>query len=461
MNDYYEILGIERNASTAQIKKAYFAMVRKYPPEGYPEKFMEIRAAYETLSNEETRREYNNLVNMPENVKTGLEYAQKLMERGNFKRAISLLESISNMYPDISVVENLLGEAYLNNNNTGKAVKVFEELVKKHPENAGFAGNLAHSYLNRGWHKKAIDAYKRAMELDKDNISLLLGLSKAYMDNDETGRAREILEEALRSNGKEEPGIQVAIYFNLFMIDVKRADLEGMNKGLEKLMLIAQDNEEEKNIIVWALVNMAQNMCEYEIFTPAKVILEAVAKLIPDDENLQELRRSVDNALGFDDEIEKLDGDERYIEGFTGFVESMVLPDEALGEDEFQLEFTRYAAEKDFLEKYIIYKKYINMLMEDYPAIYERLRDYFNRMESHRVRKKRIKECDSFIDKNSALIERVLDRMEMDDYLDDDEFEDSEYYEPQDPFVREEPKIGRNDPCPCGSGKKYKKCCGR
>jgi hypothetical protein len=29
------------------------------------------------------------------------------------------------------------------------------------------------------------------------------------------------------------------------------------------------------------------------------------------------------------------------------------------------------------------------------------------------------------------------------------------------PFVREEPKVGRNDPCPCGSGKKYKHCCGR
>ncbi len=29
------------------------------------------------------------------------------------------------------------------------------------------------------------------------------------------------------------------------------------------------------------------------------------------------------------------------------------------------------------------------------------------------------------------------------------------------PIVREEPKIGRNDPCTCGSGKKYKKCCGR
>ncbi|MCX7025282.1 MAG: YchJ family protein [Spirochaetes bacterium] len=26
-------------------------------------------------------------------------------------------------------------------------------------------------------------------------------------------------------------------------------------------------------------------------------------------------------------------------------------------------------------------------------------------------------------------------------------------------IVRSEPKVGRNDPCPCGSGKKYKKCC--
>jgi len=29
------------------------------------------------------------------------------------------------------------------------------------------------------------------------------------------------------------------------------------------------------------------------------------------------------------------------------------------------------------------------------------------------------------------------------------------------PIYKTEPKIGRNDPCPCGSGKKYKKRCGR
>ena len=50
-------------------------------------------------------------------------------------------------------------------------------------------------------------------------------------------------------------------------------------------------------------------------------------------------------------------------------------------------------------------------------------------------------------------------------YTDDDDdeimYDDFDDYEdiPEMLPVRKEPKIGRNDPCPCGSGKKYKKCC--
>lgn len=32
---------------------------------------------------------------------------------------------------------------------------------------------------------------------------------------------------------------------------------------------------------------------------------------------------------------------------------------------------------------------------------------------------------------------------------------------PVQPVKNEKKDIGRNDPCPCGSGKKYKKCCGK
>ncbi len=34
-----------------------------------------------------------------------------------------------------------------------------------------------------------------------------------------------------------------------------------------------------------------------------------------------------------------------------------------------------------------------------------------------------------------------------------------DHHAPIEQYVRATPKIGRNEPCPCGSGKKHKKCC--
>ena len=39
------------------------------------------------------------------------------------------------------------------------------------------------------------------------------------------------------------------------------------------------------------------------------------------------------------------------------------------------------------------------------------------------------------------------------------EGEDHNHHKPQ-TVIRQSPKVGRNDPCVCGSGKKFKKCCG-
>ncbi len=82
--------------------------------------------------------------------------------------------------------------------------------------------------------------------------------------------------------------------------------------------------------------------------------------------------------------------------------------------------------------------------------------------------------------KSKALLEKLgisddelwddFEDEEYDDY--DDDFEDewtpmddlrlqNTLWERQKPVVREESKVGRNDLCPCGSGKKFKKCCGK
>lgn len=54
------------------------------------------------------------------------------------------------------------------------------------------------------------------------------------------------------------------------------------------------------------------------------------------------------------------------------------------------------------------------------------------------------------------LNERLQERYEIvDDWIETDGWNWMSQEETRQPYVRNTPKIGRNDPCPCGSGKKW------
>ncbi|MBO5255802.1 MAG: molecular chaperone DnaJ [Opitutales bacterium] len=63
--DFYKILGVEKNATAQEIKKAYRKLALKYHPDRNPnnkeaeEKFREVSEAYEVLSNDEKRAKYD------------------------------------------------------------------------------------------------------------------------------------------------------------------------------------------------------------------------------------------------------------------------------------------------------------------------------------------------------------------------------------------------------------------
>lgn len=55
--DPYTVLGLPRRSGPREIKRAYFELVRQYPPETQPNEFKLVRAAYEKLQSDQARAE--------------------------------------------------------------------------------------------------------------------------------------------------------------------------------------------------------------------------------------------------------------------------------------------------------------------------------------------------------------------------------------------------------------------
>lgn len=72
-SDCYEVLGLKNDANNRDIKKAYYALSIVYHPdkntaEGAADKFREIAAAYEVLSDENLRKDYDEIIANPNKV---------------------------------------------------------------------------------------------------------------------------------------------------------------------------------------------------------------------------------------------------------------------------------------------------------------------------------------------------------------------------------------------------------
>ncbi|KYH35261.1 chaperone protein DnaJ [Clostridium tepidiprofundi DSM 19306] len=466
MKDYYEILGINKEASKSEIKKAYFKMIRKFPPDIYEEEFIEIREAYETLSNEKTKEEYDLLIRVSGVVREKFELAKELMSEGDIIGAIDLLEDIEKEYPNILVHKLLLGEAYMLNGNTGKAIKLYKRLVKKEPKNAAFRGHLANAYLERGFNRKAVKEYEKAIEIDEDNISFWLGLASAYIVSKRLCKAEDVLNRAIDLGKKNGWDLSV-FYYNLILKEFVMDNEEKLIEYLDKLIELFGESEGTKDDVAWQLVGIGQYMALAGHVDYAELIIDKAYKLSQNDKNIKKIKKELSVYNNLSDEYEIMIEDDEIPDEIKGIISSKILPMpvlEKLGYDEMVI----LAHKANMCGNFEVMKNSIKKLKIKYPKLYKVeekfFRDIFNKKSREKIMFQMINEISKMPD-----FDNVFDRGYEEFGIFDETFDegyynegfDEQYYELQKPFIREEPKIGRNDPCPCGSGKKYKKCCGK
>lgn len=464
MKDFYETLGIAPEAGKGEIKKAYFKLVRQYPPDRFEEEFMAIREAYEVLSDEKTRQEFDLIYKMPPVFREKFELSLTYIEENELEKAISILEDLVKKIPGMSVLNLLLGEVYSKNSNTGKAIKIFEKLVKETPGNAGFLGHLANSYLERGWHKKAADTFKKAIKIDRDNLSLYLGLSDAYLESENINASRDVLNNAL-SRFKEINEDNTSLYYQLIMTDIMARDLEAIENHSEGLAALALNSDELKDNIAWTISQLADQLVQISMIEDAEILIKKALLISPDDESILKIQKEITLRGAVFKSFDNLSEDKSIHEDIIDILELELMDANIDSFEMMQKNILKFHIEIEILEDIQLYRKSIKILKEKYPELYELRKDFFNLTDDTIKRNQALKKLRKENHEIEAFKEmfagKSLFGMDEDGSLDEDEYWDEDDIFFEEPHKREEPKISRNAPCPCGSGKKYKKCCGK
>lgn len=447
METHYDVLGITPQATEREIKKAYFQLVRKYPPDDYPDEFMSIRKAYEILSNEKTRREYDAIATMPRGAQQSFNLANKALKEGSIEDAIKLLEHSLRWNPNVLMIRGLLGEAYLRNGNCVKAALILKELIELDPNNAAFVGHYAKACLERNWYRKALEAFKKAISLDPDNISFWLGLASAYSQADDFENARATLLEALDKEQAEEWG-KLGILLRLISYDIYLEEFEALSLHLDQLEELAEKSEELAKNLGLHLALMANDLHQRGYSMGADKISNRAQLLAPDDSIIYEINKSVTDEAIVLRQLEALEEDPIVASEDGDLLYNYLIPANISNQQPQEIAAYDGYTEIMILQFFSDYKNIILYIKHKYPELYKTKSDFLDTALRPQMRKMMLQK---------RLRDRKL-RAVMDKYID---LSDDDLAPALEPIVREEPKVGRNDPCPCGSGKKYKKCCGR
>ena len=389
----------------------------------------------------------------------------------DFNEAVDTMENLVEKYPNEDELRLILAKEYFLATEFGLAEKIYKELIKRNPNNLELHAELGKTFTARNDHRKAIAEYAKAEKIE-EFLPYYFGMyAKSLDENGSEKRAREFyhkeIEHYITTGDMYDEIFIDGCFQQIIEIDARigsaelKADVEVYKDFLQKMPSTDQIKDYLSDLIV-ALSQMLGNKWIRQIFID-------FVKYVDEKGYLKEYPNSITISSAYTSYESWLYNEDPKI----GKVLLTILKSGEIEELEADPDYEEY--EGDFAEKltFLTYKwlicheyeelkEQIDRVREVYPHTYCRIADLVDQIES-RDRNELLAE----LEKNCAEFSKVKNVEKM--HSDLEAFAKIKMQEKKRDVIvangsapyRNPNKIMPNDPCPCGSGKKYKKCCGR
>lgn len=268
MENYYQILNIDKTYSTKEIKKAYAKLLRTYPPETCPEEFKKIHKAYEILINPTSRENYDAL-NEPDILYDEIDDIEdNYLSENNYSS-----ESEPEITPetDYKIVLNLFAE-YCDDGDYEFAINALNAGIDK--TNIGCSNNIIY-YL------ELIKVYINIKDLENSNMVLdeLLNIIALNKESDAAKyvfNQLKILALDLFASVKFTYSRNIAI--KLIDISPKDTKLKSLLKSLnqyQKCLLLLNELEHDSSVCLSLKILIQQLLNEEMDIDERKLALES------------------------------------------------------------------------------------------------------------------------------------------------------------------------------------------
>jgi curved DNA-binding protein CbpA len=179
--DFYEILGVAKTATAAEVRQGYLKIARERHPDRFQdpaekqnaqEFFKQATEAFNTLSNEKSRQQYDADLDKPklsgpaEMAADAYQRAAERMQAGDFQEAMNLLRAAVHHAPDDHRYHAALAKVLLKNPHWSReALGELETAVRLDPGNAGYHFAMAQVLVQQGLRLRARRCIEAALKI--------------------------------------------------------------------------------------------------------------------------------------------------------------------------------------------------------------------------------------------------------------------------------------------------------